>query len=733
MNIKIDSSGQNPPLPNYKIVKSDVDFILLAEFDGDLWVSGKELSRWAIGFYRARGIPYQIVNSPKERLRRILGHQVDELHDELINGLLSSVDYVLENKTLDDVICAYTNRQIWYRSPSGKMLASWLIEKIDASLSPVIESWGNQKADACEDEFLASCFLIDLDKRLDLFWDWIENTQSEIYHQLGPYPIRLPSRIATLYKGRFAKKLRSTNGQIVDQQIFKGINAKIEADVCYEYFRLNAENLTRSRYSKIASFLKESQRAALKERVRVSNPHTVSCDSSEKEVLNWACESYLPFRRWQTQFGNELDRKLAIDASTSFENWILKHYPDFINWDRDKSPLNINYPSTIFELCKSRRVFWVMVDGLSWLNYRRLIDKLAGSEAEFGLESDEQTLAILPTITKYAKWSAISGKLPDEDETRSWNIRKAFNDNFPDGRYVGSDDIGGLRDGLSEINLPVIFWNHTGLDSSLHKQTDRSGFMTAAETALDYLAKTISDLVLDAPQNENIAIVISTDHGQCLGSVQTLDAVWEEDPLEIHGRIALGGKIKQESLTDSTVALNGISYRTPEKITIALGNNHFGGSWRTDANGQAWGVHGGLSPEECVLGQGIISRNSKYKEVEVTVQGEGEAGKTGELRLLIDNPNSFSLNDFMLYSDAIEDMTYGQSVTGEVGGLDQRELKVSIASWPAPTKSDSLEFTGKLMFSYADGRSGQSDVQGTLVCKSLYQRKGLSLRNRLRK
>ena len=593
MDIRIDRSRQNPPPPNYRVIEFDIDFIRFAESGDDLWISGENLSRWATDFYRARGITYQTVDSPRERLRRVVGHQVDALDDDLVNKLLNAVNYVVEDKTLDDVISAYTKRRIWRRQPTIKMLASWLIERVDDSLKPIVESWSNQKAEACKDTYLADCFLTEFDKRQDLFWEWIENVQSEIYSKFGAYPIALPSKFADLYKERFKKELRRTKGEIIDHRIFEGPNAVLDAEICYEYFRNHTDCITPTRFSKIVGYLKEIQRSELKERVRVSSPGTVECNASKKEVLNWVCESYLPFRRWETQFGNECDMQLAIKASKSFELWIRQHYPDFTNWERDKTPLNINFPSIIFDLSKNRRVFWIMVDGLSWLNYRKLVDKLASSEAEFGLESDKPSLSILPTITKYAKWSAVSGKFPDENDTEYWNIRKAFNDIFPDGQYVSSDDIGSLKSALADTNLSIIFWNYIGLDAGLHKQTDITGFMYSAESALDYLAKTINGLVLDAPRNDNIAVLISSDHGQFLGPAEALDTNWEKQPNDVHGRIALGGQLKTDIPSDCTLELDGIAFRTPkkDKITIALDNYHFGGSYRTDANGRAWGVH----------------------------------------------------------------------------------------------------------------------------------------------
>ena len=735
MDIRIDRSGQNPPPPDYRVIEFDIDFIRFAESGGDLWISGENLSRWATDFYRARDIPYQTVDSPRERLRRVVGHQVDALDDDLVNKLLNAVNYVVEDKTLDDVISAYTKRKIWLRPPTIKMLASWLIEKVEDSLKPIVESWSNQKAEACKDTYLADCFLTEFDKRQDLFWEWIENVQSEIYSKFGAYPIALPARFADLYKERFSKELRRTKGEIIDHRIFEGPNAVLDAEICYEYFRKHADYITPTRFSKIVGYLKEIQRSELKERVRVPSPGTVDCNASKKEVLNWVCESYLPFRRWETQFGNECDMQLAIKASKSFELWIRQHYPDFTNWERDKTPLNINFPSIIFDLSKNRRVFWIMVDGLSWLNYRKLVDKLASSEAEFGVESDKQSLSILPTITKYAKWSAVSGKFPDENDTEYWNIKKAFNDTFPDGQYVSSDDIGSLKSALADTNLSIIFWNYIGLDAGLHKQTDITGFMNSAESALDYLAKTINGLVIDAPRNDNIAVLISSDHGQFLGPAEALDTNWEKQPNDVHGRIALGGQLKTDIPSDCTLELDGIAFRTPkkDKITIALDNYHFGGSYRTDANGRAWGVHGGLTPEECVIGQGVLTRNLKYKEIEAQIYGEGEVGKAGTMTLLIDNPNNFSLENIILYSDTIEGLADGQSVNEEVRGQEQRKLKIPIVSWPSSKEKDSLEFSGRLTFLYIDGRGGQSEVHGTLVCKSLYQRTSLSLKNRLRK
>ena len=733
MDIRIDRSGQNPPPPNYKVIEFDIDFIRFAESDGDLWISGENLSRWATDFYRARGIPYQTVDSPRERLRRVVGHQVDALDDDLVNKLLNAVNYIVEDKTLDDVISAYTKRGIWRRQPTVKMLASWLIERVDDSLKPIVESWSIQKAEACKDPYLADCFRTEFDKRQDLFWEWIENTQSEIYSKLGAYPRKLSARFADLHRERLEKELRRTKGEIVDQRLFEGLNAVLDAEICYEYFRANADYITPTRFSKIAGYLKETQRSALKERLRVPSPEPVDSNASQKEVLNWVCESYLPFRRWETQFGNEFDMKLAIKAARSFELWIRQNYPDFTNRERDKTPLNINFPSIISDLSKNRRIFWIMVDGLNWLNYRKLVDKLASSEAEFGLESDKPSLSILPTITRYAKWSAVSGEFPEKNNMESWDIRKAFNDTFPNGQYVSSNDIGALKNALADTNLSIIFWNYTRLDAELHKQTDITGFMYTAESELGRLTNTISDLVLDAPENDNIAVLISSDHGQFLGPAEALDVSWEKQPNEVHGRMALGGRLKPDAPSTCTLELNRIAFRTPDKITIASDHYHFGGSYRTDANGRAWGVHGGLTPEECVIGQGVLTRNLKYKEIDAQISGEGEAGKAGTMILLIDNPNNFSLGDLILYSDTIESLADGQSVHGEVRGQDQRELKIPIASWPSSKEDNSLEFSGRLTFLYGDGRRGQSDVHGTLVCKSLYQRTGLSLRNRLRK
>ena len=455
-----------------------------------------------------------------------------------------------------------------------------------------------------------------MDKRQDLLWDWIENTQSEIYSKFGVYPIALPARFADLYKERFAKGLRRTKGEIVDHRIFEGPNAVLDAEICYEFFRNNVDCITPTRFSKIVGYLKETQRSALKERIRVPNPGTVDCNASKQEVLNWVCESYLPFRRWEIQFGNECDKKMAFKAAESFELWILQNYPDFTNWERDKIPLNINFPSIIYDLSKKRRVFWIMVDGLNWLNYRKLVEKLASSEVEFDLESDKPSLSILPTITRYAKWSAISGKFPDENDTESWDIKKAFSNIFPNGQYVSSNDIGALKNALTNTNLSIIFWNYTRLDAELHKQTDITGFMYTVESELDRLTNTISDLVLGAPQNDNIAVLVSSDHGQFLGPAETLDVSWEKQPNEVHGRMALGGRLKPDAPSACTLELNSIAFRIPDKVTIASDHYHFGGSYRTDANGRAWGVHGGLTPEECVIGQGVLTRNLKYKEIE---------------------------------------------------------------------------------------------------------------------
>ncbi|MFQ6042562.1 MAG: hypothetical protein ACE5PV_17035, partial [Candidatus Poribacteria bacterium] len=382
-------------------------------------------------------------------------------------------------------------------------------------------------------------------------------------------------------------------------------------------------------------------------------------------------------------------------------------------------------------------VLWVVVDGLNFINHRRLLELLAQTEAELRLETEEANLAVIPAVTNMAKWALVTGRFPAENDEQNWNINRAFLKTFEDSVYAGSENIAHLKEQLnSEKNL--FFWNVTTLDNHYHRQTDPNATAHQIESELNSLAQNISDIVMEAPDSNELAVLISSDHGQLLGPSSPIAI--ELKNTKAHGRTAYGAIFYAQDLSensyrkdDNLVLLNPIAFRLPHPVTLALGDGHFKGSWRTDSSGRAWGVHGGLYPEEMVVGVAVLSRQAQRHPVTASVSGTGDAGKPCNIEITIDNPNRVELKNILLALSNIPEIADGVFLSGIVHAQEQKVLTYSIQNLPEPTEEDKLPVTGTLEFTYADGTNGISEVGGSLTSKTLYTRTRPSLRGRLKR
>jgi hypothetical protein len=238
---------------------------------------------------------------------------------------------------------------------------------------------------------------------------------------------------------------------------------------------------------------------------------------------------------------------------------------------------------------------------------------LAQTEAELRLETEAANLAVIPAVTDMAKWALVTGQFPSENKEQNWNINRAFINTFPGSVYAGSENIAHLKEQLKK-DKNLFFWNVMTLDNHYHHQTDPNAIAHQIESDLSSLSKNISDVVMESPDRNELAVVISSDHGQLLGPSSQIAI--ELKNTKAHGRLAYDALFDAQDLNenryrkeDNVVVLNPVAFRLPHPITVALDDGHFKGSWLTDSNGKAWGVHGGLSASKIAGFQTIWSND----------------------------------------------------------------------------------------------------------------------------
>jgi hypothetical protein len=392
--------------------------------------------------------------------------------------------------------------------------------------------------------------------------------------------------------------------------------------------------------------------------------------------------------------------------------------------------------SIVQELLTRRTVLWVVVDGLNYLNHQLLLRLLSETESELQIEEHYRLLGVLPTITAKAKFSLTTGRFPRENEKGNWNVQSLLADEFPGVKYAGKAQLSRLHEQLAEDTTGLCYWNMTAVDECYHEQTDGDAVRRNVEAQIRALSGNLSDIIMKSPNRDRISVVISTDHGQMIGPCRPLNGI--RSNIKAHGRTAsesllalspVAGEAFIENEEKSIVELNPIRFQLDEPTSLALGHYYFG-AWTTDSQGRAWGVHGGLYPEEVVVGFSILSRKPRRQPISAEIRGEGEVGRLGTVQLTVDNPNRASVNLLSLQVAEIADWGSGKVLQETVNAADTALIEISVQDFPPPGAGDKLPITGVLYYEFEDGARQKCEVKGALSCRQMYAGKRPSLRDR---
>ena len=744
MNAKLilDASRENDCPDGFLAVESEIEFLRLEGGDQPLFVRGELLCQWARELCRARGLKEGIafveLPSPRNCLRLLIGDWADGAQADV---LAHAVDLLNRhpNLTRGGLLARLTGADFWAEAPSREHAARWLLSEFGGELTPLVEATRELWARDCADEAMRRLYELPLNERQAALKEWLSKDDESA--ALGIFPVAVEGVAAKTLRDLWGQKLREASGQALEKFSAKNPNATLIAHEAYEYFCYRWDHLTPGAMTRIGPLLSPSQRSHLERLVPRDVPEPLPVDASEQEALAWAAQQYLPYREWQVgaALDEEAKARAAEKLGESFADWLLENYPRLTTKSGEDSPLNLRGKYLVNELIKSYRVLWVVVDGLNYLNHRRLLRLLANTDAALSVEQDHKLLAVLPTITEKAKYGLTSGLLPSQNLKGEWNISKVLADSFPQAKYAGVDQMDKLKAWLADESVRLCYWNMTAVDDCYHTQTDADAIHNIVGSLLDALAKNISQRVMAAANPDRVAVVISTDHGQMLGPCLKHEGKLKE--ADVHGRTAKGNLLALEiganqaylkTPDGSAVVLDPIMFQLSEPTTLALRSYHFGARSR-DARGRAWGVHGGLFPEEVVVGLSVLLRKHQRKAITASIAGTGEVGKGGRMTLWIDNPNPAPLRLLTLTLNEADEYRSEFPLNREVEGLSQSSVELELRRFPAPVSDEQLNLTGALSYEFSHGVRDECVVTGALICKQMYSEQRPSLRGRFKK
>ena len=127
------------------------------------------------------------------------------------------------------------------------------------------------------------------------------------------------------------------------------------------------------------------------------------------------------------------------------------------------------------------------------------------------------------------------------------------------------------------------------------------------------------------PKTEDLNVVIASDHGQLMGvSTQVANVPVH---LTLKGRMALGRADRP-----GYAVLDKERYSLPEDISVIRGSLSFNSfSYADDKS--IIGSHGGLYPEEVVVGFSVMKKILQRVPVIITCSGEGKPREPGILSI----------------------------------------------------------------------------------------------------
>lgn len=702
------------PIPEgYIVIKTEYDWIKSFFIEpGQYWVVGTSLCRWSEEWLGVRNQTDAIVEiklDPKEKLKRWFDPIPEQWGGKKLLELATTLDRYPPETAIAHYLAERTQNDLWNREPSPENLATWLNIEVDPEDRPIEKVWMSQRPKSDLYSYYQT------EDKLRLLRRWLNLIEPPI-PELETYPFPVPDRLAADFDRHWERELHRTQGEIL-----KTLNTERQPDinrVANLVYRVseNRPEIAKVAERKLTHYLSEQQLREIRDRQPPPEPPPLAADATPEAVLDWVTRHYLPFRRWEASQKSSPPEKIGDRLAEDFVEWILEHYPQLKLTPVENSPLNYSVTHTIENCCQDRPVFWVVVDGLGWLDHWELLSIL---REKYGLKSETEIqpkFALLPTKTEYAKWGLYAQLTPDASDWKG-NCDRAF-DKLGRGKRYTDSQTEYLYEDLRQQKYSLYCWDTTQLDKLYHDRGQwHNLYRVKRPHTLEGIAKEIDYCIRQYPRPENLSVAIASDHGQILGISNNLSPC--PPGLEPKGRMAIGK-------TDDPrfAVLDRDRYGLPHDISIVRSSATLN-TFNYTQNGNAIGSHGGLFPEEVVVGFSRLRLSATRHPVMVSCRGEGKPRQPGTLKITIRNPNPISIRELRLFINEIPEFTDGHSLLETVPTNGEKTLSLTLSSCPdLPQNRNREQFSlsGYLTFKYTGAECDRASLDPTshLTVKQMF-------------
>ncbi|MDH6089453.1 hypothetical protein [Umezakia ovalisporum] len=719
-HIILDPTGLYDIPCEYIAITTEVEWIkFFGVSNTPCWVRGERLCQWAKVWLRAWNRFEDI-----REIKQHPGHKLRELFtpvplphdwtDQELLTLATELDAYPQNDRiahfLTDKITEIHGQQIWFAEPSVLHLAAWLAIPVPQKYKLLEQVWQQR----FQHHELATYY--QTEDKLLLLRRWL-GIAEPVFYEIGKYPLPIPDMLTQEFDDYWEQLISRTEGKVIDT-LNPAIQVGMEriANCAYKVFYHRPNWINRVRESKVIPYLSHQQRQKFSLNQPPPQPQPLALDATPEQALTWVTKDYLPFRRWEVIQQSSSALTISNRLANSFVEWILEHYPQMQVESVENSYLNYSVASKVKNLCQASPVLWVVVDGLGWLDHLELLSLLT-SNYQLAMETAiVPRFSILPTKTEYAKWSLYAQLFPNDS---AWvaDAGKAFVKMGMGKRYTDQQDEK-LYKALRKKTHHLYCWDTNMFDSLYHHQKNwQSFYQVDRPHSLEGIAKKIDYCIQQYPNPDALRIVIASAHGHLMGNWETI--TYYPPELQPHGRMGIG-----KTNDPRFVVLPSDRYALPHDISIVKGSGSLR-SFSYSSNQKIIGSHGGLFPEEVVVGVSVLRKSIQRLPVEVYCCGEGKPKQAGKLEITIDNPNSVTLTDLCLYIYQLPGFQAGRLLVQEIPANQRYSFDIimpEVPELPPSHEGNNLSLSGELSFrfSYNEIASATLASESQIIVKQIF-------------
>lgn len=711
--IILDRNHEAPIPDGYEIIESEVQFLLHANDKMPLIIRGQRLCDWAQNYYDGRNITYNEIVLPKFHLVDSFPGLTNE-QAQYICELLGKRISTLENFSANEILFACFPIPLWESLPSLKHSAEWLLwldETIpNNAFTPVLRTITTDWKNSCPEASTLYDIVDPLTAR-ETLQKWLGGKITSFIKQFGQFPITISEKWILDLQKTWNLEIIKTNGTFLLDIIKIPIEWRFKHFIAVrtlEFFEkhTDSEQFTNEIFDALTRFLSGNDLLRLSVIKPISEPEKIP-DKPEL-VINWFTQEYLPFRERQVATKSEELPPRVLEYGKEFAFWYLDFYPKAL---LSKKYLSFFKSKNLRDLDSSHVNLLIILDGLQAIDAKYLLANLLSfvGRNRLVMTENDYCFAPLPTVTDFSKGALVHGVQP--------TFMKEF-------ALLGED--------VSEYQTPVpklqeakpgslFMWRIQDPDHTYHSKNRSSMLRKDVEGSLSTIAAKILDVVNNVSVTQPLRIIITTDHGRFLGtSIRDIDIPAN---MEAHGRAAWG---------KTNIEYNETGYKI-ENDLVFLSKDRFGlisddaaviltdHAFRSEKQKKEICTHGGLFPEEVIIPWMVFERNISKPEIEIKINGKGQANQPGSVKVTVVNPSAIDIVISKIEFVFNEDDKYGLNVNQEIAGLEKRVFEINIPVWPSSEQV--VQGSAQAIIQLPEGDEYTSDINlSGLQVTELYTR-----------